>query len=366
MAIVEISPRVDMATLNRYIRKRVEPLYRDEPLLAMFRSRGKITKGHGKTVRWRPRFRRRTINPNAGDIISISFPQTATKRQAELPWRSYDLGESVTLFEQYVTEGPAETVLYRLVEETTKEVLDDFMVDFKEELYVDGNAGAANRLHGLESIFSVSGAYSGGYVGAPNDSYAGMLTTLGNYGGAWSATTWPRGTGPTEYCAWTPLVVDYTDALWTGDTDTWPNTWHQAMRFMTTYMRILQKKGPDLFLLDPELLLQAKHSLKSSETFEITQNVPGKVVNLGFSTLNFEGVELMDAYAIAGADVDNDAVGYAINFDHIGLQHLGPQLVNAFNDTDIEAGQQHRLALMSFVQMFVDTPAYFGKFKPIT
>jgi hypothetical protein len=339
--------------------EQIEPLYRDEPLLAMMRSKGKIRRGYGKSIDWRPRFRRRTINANAGDIVSLSFPQTATRRKATLPWRSYDLGESVTKFEQYISEGPKEVVLYNIVEKVVEEMMDDFMTDFKAELYVDGNAGNANQIHGLESWFSVSGAYSGGYVGVPNDTYAGLSTALGNYGGSWSATTWPIGTGPTEYHAWSPMVVDYTDTAWDATTKTWPNTWHECLRFATTYMRILQKKGPNLFLLNPELLRQAKNSLTSAETFEITQNPGSALTKLGFQTLQFEGVELMDGYEVPST------VGYGLNFDELSLHHLGPQLVNPDNDEDITTATR-RFALMSFCQMVPTTPAYFIKFDDIT
>ncbi len=357
MAVIEINPRVETAVLARSLRQQIEPLYRDEPLLAMMRDRGRIKRGYGKSIDWRPRFRRRTINANAGDIVSISFPQTATRRKATLPWRSYDLGESVTKFEQYVSQGPKEVVLYNIVEKVVEEMMDDFMTDFKGELYVDGNAGNANQLMGLESWGSTSGAYSGGYVGVCDDTYAGLSTALGNYGGAWSATTWPIGTGPSEYHAWTPLVVDYKDALWVGDTDTWVNTWSQCLRFATTYMRILQKKSPSLFLLNPELLRQAKDSLTSKETFEVTQN--SDLVRLGFKTLNFEGVELMDGYNVPAT------IGYGINFDHLSLHHLGPQLVNPENDEDITTATR-RFALMSFPQLVIDSPAYFIKFDDIT
>lgn len=358
MAIIEINPRVDTSVLARSLREQVEPLYRDEPLLAMMRSRGNIVRGWGKSIDWFPKFRRRTIVPGAGDIVSISFPQTAVKRKATLPWRNYNLGESVTRFEEYVTKGPREVVLYDIMERVVREVLDDFMVDFRAELYVDGNAGSANRLMGLESWFGCTGTgYTGGYVSVPNDTYAGLSTALGNYGGSWSAATWPIGQGPSEYHAWTPLVIDYTDTSWTHATKTWPNTWQDCLRFAKTYMRLLQKKSPSLFLLNSELLLKCKYYVQTKETFEITQN--SELVKLGFQTMQFEGIELMDGYEV-GSNSDG-GWGYGINFDHMKLHHLGPQLVNPAHDFDI-ATATTRFSLMSFPQLVIDTPAYFIKF----
>ena len=356
MAIIEINPRVETSVLARSLREQVEPLFRDEPFLAMMRDKGKIVRGYGKSIDWFPRFRRRTIVPGAGDIVSISFPQTAVKRKATLPWRNYNLGESVTKFEQYVTEGPKEVVLYNIMERVVAEVLGDFMVDFNAELYVDGNAGSANQLMGLESWFGCTGTpYQGGgaYMSVPNDTYASLSTSLGNYGGSWSAATWPIGTGPSEFHAWTPMVIDYTNTAWTHATDTWVNTWQEVLTFAKTYMRLLQKKSPSLYLLNGELLRVCKYDVESKETFEITQN--SDLVRLGFKTMQYEGIELMDGYEVPSN------VGYGINFDHMKLHHLGPQLVNPEQDEDITTATR-RFALMSFPQLVIDTPAYFIKF----
>jgi hypothetical protein len=100
-----------------------------------------------------------------------------------------------------------------------RNLMADIEEAFGDELYVDGNAsGNEGRIHGFESWLGNSGAATNGYVATPSDTYAGLSTTLGNYGGTWSTpprnTNWPDGKGDPEYDFWSPLLVDYTDTAW--------------------------------------------------------------------------------------------------------------------------------------------------------
>ena len=103
MAHIEATPRISTSVLNAYIRKKIEPVFHRSVLLSMMKSKGLITyKNDGKEIVWFPRFRRRDIVAGMGNPVSISFPQTATNKEARLPWRQYQMGESVTKFERLV------------------------------------------------------------------------------------------------------------------------------------------------------------------------------------------------------------------------------------------------------------------------
>jgi hypothetical protein len=224
-------------------------------------------------------------------------------------------------------------------------LIDDMDEALSTEIYIDGNAsGNGARFHGIESFGSVSAASTKMPIGLPNDTYMGLSTTLGNYGGSWSttgtttsATDWPSGTGDSHYDFWSPLVIDYSSAVatsaaggdsgWAASTKTWPNTCKEALRFGVTHMsgRNRNRKGQlDTVFLTNEMYRQFKEKLESNERLVNTVGGGGKknLWSLGFGDVTlFEGVEITSEYGVPAN------TGYGMSFGNIELKSCQAQLI---------------------------------------
>ena len=351
--------RVEVSALNEYIKEKCEPIKRQSAFVAELRAHGRETYNHdGQQMEWRPRFRRRRIRTGAGSPASISFPQTVTKRIAKLPWRSWDLGESVTKFERLATQG--KSGWFKILADTLAEVADDFITHFAEKFYLDGNATATNRdLHGLESIFATTGTVTNSPVGNPSDSYAGHSTALG-VTGTWTPETgggWPTGTGYAEYCWWSPIVVDYNSTLFNGTIANWWYQWQEALAYALTYGLILQSAKYDICIMSANLLRQAKNSLQASQRFETMRD--STLAKLGFKTLSYEGLEIATEYGVP------EAVAYLLQWDKIELCSMQSQLIETVQDYDIATSEQ-LIALDAYGNLKIESPAFLAKLAAIS
>lgn len=364
MATIENSPRITTSALNAYTNKKVQAIYGKSILMAAIKSRGRQTNNWaGKSAcNWFPEFRTLDIEPGDGNPVSISFPQTNYRREVTLPWRNYNRGESITKYEQLTTEGQnRRAVLFKIVADLADKMSRDFIRSFRLKLYKDGNAaGSTKDIHGLESIFSSTALIgSGAPTGNPTGTYAGQSMALG-VTGDWTADSgsqWPTGTGDPEYSWWSPLEVDYGAAYFAGATNSWANQWQSALSFAISYLSAVRDSKPDLFLLNTQLLYQAKKSLQSTEKFEVTQN--SDLTRLGHKTLNYEGIEIADEYGVP------DAVGYLLTFDQMELRSQQAQLFGKEDDMDITT-MTKRLAMDFYGQLVFWSPAYFAKLLRIT
>lgn len=331
--------RIVQTTTHDYIREEEINIMRNRKLLAMLQARGRVTFGHsGDMMDWKIRYKRAPLTGYAdGDILSFSRQQRW--QTAQLEYRGYSVADSVTKKEQLMNRGTEAIV--KFYSETSALLMEDVEDQFCEELYVDGNAaGNTKKIHGAESYFGNGGAGTKNPIGVPSDSYAGINTDLGNYGGSWSAngatvnaTTgdWPSGTGDAHFDFWSPLIVDYTSAIstsnsngtfgWTSGTKTWPNTNKEAIRFGLTFSR--KNKGRrgqvDLVMLDNQLYRQLAGTIDSAENIFVMKGKGGlgseaNLVSLGFGdVINFEGCEITAEYGIPAN------VGYGFSLSNIEL-----------------------------------------------
>lgn len=359
--------RVVNTTIHEYVREVEAAILRNRKLLALMKSRGRITFGHaGDLMDWKVKYKRAPMQGFA-DQDTLTFSRRDRWKTAQLDWRGYAATDSMTKLEKLKNKGTE--AIIKVYSEITQNLLEDMEDQFGDELYIDGNAsGNSKRIHGIESFCSVSGAATNGYIGLPNDTYAGLVTTLGNYGGNWSqtggATDWPTGTGDPHYDFWSPLIVDYTDTAWAASTKTWPNTCREALRYAIIKSRKNKSKRGmlDLILLNDELFRQFAEKVESNERLVIKKGEGGSgLVSLGFGdTINFEGVDVNYEYGVP------TGIGYGWCMDAIELCSLQDQLfVPVGPDEDI-ATQSHRFSIDFFGNLKFKQLRNFAKFKAVT
>lgn len=358
-AHISTSSRMAVRAMNTYIRDRIAPIDRKTIVYGELKARGQVEFGKGgNQLEWRPRLKRRTIRAGSGNPSDVNFNQTTTVKIAQLPWRTYDMGEHTTKFERLATQG--EAGYFGRIARILDDLSDDFMADWGPKFYLDGHVTGSRDMHGFESWFSNTGACIANSVFAnPNDTYAGISTGLG-VTGSWTPETgngWPTGVGDVEYHSYSPFMVDYNNSLLAGTTATWANQWQHAVNECTTFMMVLQNVTPDIILMAASLLTQAKNSLIGSERFTTTAD--SNLTRLGFKTLQYNGIEVATEYGIP------EAVAYLLTWSKLHLWVMAKQLIEVEEDNDIRTGQR-LYKLDTYNNLWTDSPSYHGKLEAIS
>lgn len=358
--------RIVNTTIHEYIRDVEINVLRNRRVLAMMKDRGRITFNHaGDLMDWKVNYKRSPMQGYA-DSDTLTFSRRDRWKTAQLDWRGYAATDAMTKLERLKNKN-VEAII-KVYSEIAVSLMNDLEDQFGDEIYIDGNAaGNQKRIHGMESFLGNSGAAAQGYIASPNSTYAGLSCTLGNYGGGWSTTSsvvdWPTGTGDAHYDFWTPLIVDYSDTLWSAATKTWPNTCKEALRFgIVKGRKNKSKRGMlDLIMLNDELYRQFENLLDGEERLIVKRgDRKGSLYALGFEdTLNLDGCDVSYEYGVP------TATGYGFSMENIELCSLQPQLfVPEGPDFDI-ASQSYRFSIDFFGNMRAN-PRYQAAWKKVT
>lgn len=367
-------------TISDYIRGEEVNVMRNRKILALLQDRGRVTFNHGgQQLDWKVRYRRA---PMAGfsDSDTLSFSRQNRHKTAQLDWRGYSATDQMTGFEKEKNKGDA--AIIKVFSNMGVMLMEDIEDQFGDEAYIDGNAsGNGKRYHGIESFFSVSAASTKQPVGLPNDTYAGLLTTLGNYGGAWTttgstttATDWPTGTGDAHYDFWSPLVVDYTSAIstsasngttgWAASTKTWPNTCLEAIRYGIIHSRKNKsKKGQlDVGTFQDEMYRQFLDKLQAEEQLTVSRGDSGSdLYRLGFKdVVNFDGLDITTEYGLP------TKVGYGWCIDQLELMSMLDVLFKAKGPDYDLASDAYRFAIFIMGNYKYRSVRQFVKWKNVS
>jgi len=354
--------RLTSLEINTYIQQIAEPIMRNAKMLGILKAYNRISFNHDDSdIRWRVRFARNQPSPNPGFPTEVTFNAPVRHKEAVLPWRSYAMGEYIHKVEKLVGRSKA-TQFPRLVENIVRWAIEDFQLYMQQKVYADGDADAMS-IHGLESMFAVGSAIQEGgndtAVFAPNDNYAGLSTVLGAFGGSVSSGVFPTGVMDPEYCAWSPLIVNYEHtSLQTsgGPTDKWENGWRKAVRYARTWLLAVQGVEPEVMVLHPDLERKARDSTDPYTRLEATAG--SKLIDLGIQTLQFEGLEMVaDAYCPS-------KTAYLLPVSKMELRSMQSQLVAYAKTTDVY--QADMLMFDFYGNMRYESPAFFAKLKAAT
>lgn len=358
--------RIANTTIAEYVKGEEVNILRNRKFYAFMKSRGRLTFNHrGDKIVRRVRYKRAPMT-GYSDGDTLTFTRRDRWKTAELDWRGYAITDAMTKKEQLMNKGASQII--DIFADLGKSLMDDMEDQFGEELYVDGNAsGNSKRFHGAESFFSDTGTgAAAGYVGVPNDTYCGLSTALGNYGGSWSLSgansTWPIGVGDAHYDFFTPLIVDYTDTAFAAATDTWANNAVEAMRFGIIHSKKNKsKKGMlDYIELDAELYRLFQQANNSLQFVNVNRGQGIGLVSLGFGdVMNFEGVDVTYEYGLP------TAVGYGWNIDQVELLSLQSQLFVVEGPEYDMPTKSYRTGIDCFGNMWWN-PRFQLKFKAIS
>lgn len=322
---------VVQTTIANYMREVSDNTIRFQQFLALLQSKGNIIYNQGGTrFEWKVQFKQKQIATYV-DGQTPTFDRINRYQSPTLNYIAYQLPESVTKLETLANQAPEAIV--SLMSGKAELLAKEMKQQFGSQFYVDGNAsGNENKLQGLESFGSISGAATNGYVGVNNDTYAGLSTALGALGGSWTtsggSTTWPRGSGTTDYDYWTSPVVLYDNTSF-GAGAAWSNDSEEVLSFAIVHShRNGGRQGMlDAFFLDRELYRQFMAYQRSRQRYEVSRGASttgqagvlmdtagGTLTSMGFpGVLYHDGVEVTQEF-----DVTVNR-GYGLNFDEMQM-----------------------------------------------
>jgi hypothetical protein len=357
--------RVVATTIKDYIKGFEEDTLRNRKLLAMLKQGGRITFNHsGDGLQWTVRWQQADMTVNNGEQ-SLTFDRQKRFKTATLDYEGYALTDAMTKREKLKNRSVHAIVKY--YDNMIGMLITDLEEQFGAELYIDSSAsGNTGRISGIETMMGINGtinittgvqrsANAADVVGSPSDTYAGLLTNLGNYDGSQSsqtdiATTWPAGTpsGP-EYDFWAPIVYNYKSTAWGGATATWADNCVKSTRYALAHSRrnMSAKGGVNFIMMDRDLYRQFCDKYDSKEQLRVGRGDDYGLLSLGFSDMvRFDGAEVTSEFGIPAT------VCYGFNLNCMEMLSMQDSMF-------VSEGPEYDMATRSW-RVVVD---FLGQFK---
>ena len=325
--------RTSATTLAKHITEVEEAMSRNFAMGALLEAAGRNTFNNGgEGFDWPVQYRHHNIEGNTGET-QRNFARRNLWKTASLEFRGYQVTDSMYYREFLSNRGPEGIV----------KVFDQFVDRLKQsithhlgtEYYVDGSAaGNEQSWHGFESMFALNGtlniatgaqrtANAADKVGWSNDTYAALITNLGNYGGDnESGQYWPEGLADSEYDFWTPLVVNTTSSGFGGTADTWAKQGDEAMRYAIIHSQrnsSMTGQVTNIFLAR-DMYMELLNLLDDKEEVQVTSEHSLRA--FGFkNVLNFDGLEVTWEAGVPSGS------GYGMNYNSVEslLRSEGPE-----------------------------------------
>jgi len=329
--------RTAATTLANHIREVEESMLRNYQMGALLEAGGRVNYNNsGEGFDWPVQYRMHKVEGNTGET-QRNFARRNLWKTANLEFRGYQTTDSMYYREFRSNKGPEGVV--KVFDNFVERLETSLTQGLGGEYYADGSAsGNEQSWHGLESMFVLNGtvnstsgaqrsANAADIVGYPNDTYSGLSTVLGNYGGEnESGQYWPDGIADAEYDFWSPLVVNYTTthADLPSSTNTWAGQGDEAMRYaIINAQRNTSKNGQITnILLSRDLYMGLLNIIDTKERIQISSEQSLRA--LGFkNVLNFDGIEVSWEAAIASG------VGYGVNYDNMELKSMDESLLRS-------------------------------------
>lgn len=369
--------RVIATTIVNHLREEEVATFRKFKVFAMLESSGNVIMNQsGRGFDWNVRFRSAPVTGNTGDTPR-TFSRVNMWKRAELPWRGFTTTDSI--YRREMLENRGQQALVDVAGKMAERLKESLEQHLSYQPYRDGNAaGAENDFHGLESFLNYDGTVSeatgagpadkrtsgntADRYGYPDDTYAGLSTRLGYYGGGRiGATTgiWPNVPVDPEFDYYSPVIINHNASSFGGST--WKDNCvfairegiHQCKRNDTKEAQI------DMVVLDRALYIQFLNQYNNKERIEVSKENGLKA--FGFSdVVTLDGVEVTSEYAVPPGK------GYGFSIGNMELRCLENQLMVAEGPFFSEETQSYRYACSTLGNFKFKSPRSFFMLAPIT
>lgn len=330
------------ATITNYLRQIEDNTMRNRALWGMMKQKGRISYNHGgRNFEWRIRMDELQARPYDGTTAPV-FTTIDRYKVASLDYKALQIGEKLDKLILDRNKGPERIV--DLFGDALERANQEFLRSTSKDLFNDGGS-TTTRWDGLETFLgNTSTTGSSGKTKDPSDTYAGLSTVLGNYGGSWTGD-WPDGnttTGPI-YDFFSPILVDTTATAWgASPAASFANYGEQQMRFAINRalkyrasqyggdgdtMAMGDQTGMVLFTTEMKEDFQ---NLFSGTQRTMMEAVP-KDFSFGYQVLNFDGWMLVHDFDVPAN------TGYGFLWSAIEYRSVYARLIEALKN---QAGQE--------------------------
>lgn len=354
-------------TIVNHLREEEIASLRKYKFFAALEGAGQIrTNMSGRGFDWEVQYRNHTPSGNNGETPR-SFSRENLWKKAELEYRGAQVTDAI--YKKEMLENRSAQALVNVASKMATRLQTSMEQYLAKEWVIDGYAaGNELRFHGIESFMGATQTINAAATGAsaqaaasadpfyyPNDSYAGLSTVLGAYGGSGSsATFWPNGSNDVEFDFFSPVIVN-ADSSYFGAT-TWKDNCAKALREAIHQTRRNDTKEDqiDMVLLDRRLFIDFLNSLDAKERVIVTRT--NGLRSYGFTDVfEFDGVEV-------GSEVSVPAgVGYGLAVGNVELLCMENQLMVSEGPFYDELTQQYRYCVSTLGNLKFKSPRNFFK-----
>ncbi len=356
-------------TIRDYVKGYEPNLMRNQKLLALLEKKGRIEFNMSGTSReWKVQYDRAVISGNLGNT-ALSFEPTNRFQIANLDYRGMACTDSLSKRDFLMNRGKEAIIKY--YDKMIKLLMEDMERKMGTEPWNrDGNAtGSTELIHGLPSFLAASAnsltidtvtprsTNQADIVQVPGDTYAGLTTGLGDYGGSWTGA-WPNsGDGDDAYDFNSPVLINYNSTAFGGAGNVWATNATNAMRYIITALqKDSSKRGElDAIFLDRDLYRKFKNQNDQYQKIEISSDQSLRA--LGFKdVINLDGVEVTSDFGMPAG------IGYALNVDQLVLGSMQDRLFSTEGPTYDMQTRAYRTVVDFLGNLFVESSCkYFGK-----
>lgn len=360
--------RVAATTIRKYLKGYESEIFRNRAVLALMKKKGRIENNvSGDGIQWQVEYRQTPMQQNNHEQ-TLTFARQDAYKTAYLGWKGYSATDAIYDREVLINRG--NEALVKVIDQMGRRLTETMEAQFPDKIF-GSDVTNTGDITGIESFFTATQtvtvadssatyrtANAADYVGAPNATYATLLTNLGNYAGSAPTGGWPLGvvTQP-AFDFWSPIIVNYTSTAFGGAAASWAQQCVQALRFGITHSkRNKSKRGDlDLILLDRDLYRQFKDKWDPIQRITVGKN--DGMASLGFSdVMNLDGVEIMSDYSIPAN------TGYGINADFMTLYSAHEDMFKLDGPFYDEESQAQRFMTRFFGNLVCQSPRHFCKF----
>lgn len=298
----------------------------------------------GRGFDWELQYRNHTPTGNNGETARVFARQNLWKN-AELEYRGAQVTDAI--FKKEMLENRGAQALVNVAGKMSNRLLTSMEQYLAKEWVVDGYAsGNELRFHGIESFMGTNGtinistgaqrsANAADPFAYPSDTYAGLSTTLGAYGGSQKTGVWPNGEADPEFDFNSPTIVNYTSSYFGGTT--WEANCVKAVReaIHQTRRNDTLEDQVDMVLLDRRLFIDFLNTLDAKERVIVSKQN-------GLRSYGFTDVFELDGVEISSENSVPANTGYGLAMGNMELLCMEGQLLNSEGPFYDEITQQYR------------------------
>jgi len=321
----------------------------------------------GRGFDWEIQYRNHTPSGNNGETPR-SFARQNLWKNAELEYRGAQVTDAI--YKKEMLENRSASALVNVAGKMASRLLTSMEQYLAKEWVVDGYAaGNELRFHGLESFLGYNGtvnvatgatrvANPADPFAAPSDTYAGLSTVLGAYGGSQKSGVWPNGEADPEYDFYSPVICNYTSNYFGGTT--WSANCTKALReaLHQTRRNDTKQDQVDMCLMDRRLYIDFLNTLDEKERVVVSRT--NGLRSYGFTDVfEFDGVECSSENSIPAG------VAYGLAIGNMELLCMEGQLYNSEGPFYDEITQQYRYVVSTLGNLKFKSPRNFFKLAAV-